>query len=261
MTCTERNELDEKPEDEDRLSIEIMPFRELIVRDKKLAELRRTYSVMTSNAPKIMAGYIYRRAQKVAVAQRDRGMKPGEASAGWMCVVIALAIDPHYAPAIVTVGTIEYQLGRREEALALFHSLVTLPTTTEDLDINIDDAGICLYQRGDYLAAADLYRAAARWHPTVAFYWNKASFCLGELGRRDEAVVCARRAVELIPDSIDLLKNLGWSLYHAHRIGEAIDVLERATKLVPSCKFDEMFVELIRENIEFMRRQQAELPS
>ena len=45
----------------------------------------------------------------------------------WPSGVVALAIDPLYAPALLTVGSIEYQLGRVEEPMKLFMTLVTLP--------------------------------------------------------------------------------------------------------------------------------------
>jgi tetratricopeptide (TPR) repeat protein len=55
-----------------------------------------------------------------------------------------------YAPAILTVGSIEYQLGRVEEAMELFMTLTTLPKDEKDLSTIIDKAGDFLIDQGNY---------------------------------------------------------------------------------------------------------------
>ena len=41
---------------------------------------------------------------------------------------------------MLTVGSMEYQLGRREEATRLFHGLLKLPIDTPELEVIVDKA-------------------------------------------------------------------------------------------------------------------------
>ena len=47
--------------------------------------------------------------------------KEGLGKSFWPSGVVALAIDPLYAPTVLTVGLIKYQLGCIEEAVKLFN--------------------------------------------------------------------------------------------------------------------------------------------
>lgn len=59
----------------------------------------------------------------------------------WHDAVAPLAIDPEYAPAMLTVASLEYQYGRVDEAMVLFLELTKLSADTEDLPEIIDKAG------------------------------------------------------------------------------------------------------------------------
>lgn len=91
--------------------------------------------------------------------------------------VVALAIDPEYAPAILTVGTHEHLLGRVTEAMDLLLSLVHLPRDTEDLAVIIDKAGIFFADREDVASALKLYEAAAATFPDEPLFQAGLSFC------------------------------------------------------------------------------------
>jgi Flp pilus assembly protein TadD len=60
----------------------------------------------------------------------------------------ALEWKPTYAPAILSMGSVEYQRGRKDEGRRLFHSLVSLPQNTRDLCEIIDEAGSSLIRIG-----------------------------------------------------------------------------------------------------------------
>jgi len=60
----------------------------------------------------------------------------------------SLECKPTYAPAILSLGSVEYQLGKRAEGQALFRSLLSLPKDTPDLCEIIDEAGSFLIQIG-----------------------------------------------------------------------------------------------------------------
>jgi len=74
----------------------------------------------------------------------------------WPGEVMALAIDPTYAPAILTVGSYEYIYGRKDEAMIHFMSLTKLPEDTEDLAVIIDKAGDFLIENEDIENATKL---------------------------------------------------------------------------------------------------------
>ena len=60
---------------------------------------------------------------------------PGEGA------IAALAIFPDFAPALLTVGSMEYQYDRADEAMRYFLRLTTLSADTMDLVEIIDRAG------------------------------------------------------------------------------------------------------------------------
>jgi tetratricopeptide (TPR) repeat protein len=62
----------------------------------------------------------------------------------------ALELKPTYAPAILSMGSVEYQRGRRAQGRRLFRSLLSLPEDTPGLCEIIDEAGSFLIQIGAY---------------------------------------------------------------------------------------------------------------
>ena len=57
---------------------------------------------------------------------------------------------PTYAPVLLSLGTVEYQLGHQAEGWNLFMKLFELPDDTKDLCVIIDKAGDFLIQFGRY---------------------------------------------------------------------------------------------------------------
>ena len=68
----------------------------------------------------------------------------------------SLECKPTYAPAILSLGSVEYQLGKRAEGQELFRSLLSLPKNTPDLCEIIDEAGSFLINIGAYKDGLDL---------------------------------------------------------------------------------------------------------
>jgi len=180
--------------------------------------------------------------------------KPDLVHPAWHDAAAPLAIDPEYAPAMLTVGSLEYQYGRAEEAMAQFLRLATLPADTEDLAEIIDRAGDFLIDQGDYVNAARLYAAAARAYPEVGLYHVGLGYCAAEAGRMEESVAHHRRAVELEPNNYLHLNDLGYSLLVAGQYDEAESVLQRAVKLAPP-DYD-----LAEGNLEHLRKVRSEHP-
>lgn len=212
------------------------PFRECVLRDPYLAALRSEYARTSPTKRRAAADWEYHssiatRMFNAAIALTGaEGLPSDDGFDG----CIALAIDPLYAPALLTVGTIEHQLGRPEEAMRLFLTLTTLPESEEDLPEIIDKAGDFLLDNEEYRSAAELYAAAAKAFPDVALYHSGLSYCHGKMNAFDEALSAARKTVELEPDDYYHLNDLGWTLFEAGRLDEAKSVLEQSVALSPA---------------------------
>lgn len=154
----------------------------------------------------------------------------------------SLSLKPDYAPAILSMGSVEYQRGRKDEGRRLLLSLVEFPDATSDLAEFIDEAGMFLIQEKEYKDGIALYRAAAERFPDTAMFHAGRGCCAGHLDRHEEALDASRRAVELEPGNQAYVNDLGWSQVLAGRLDEAVETLERAVSMDPSD-------ELARENL------------
>lgn len=228
----------------DHLTFSKMPFSLLIQKAEDLAELRRKFASKPAQERQFAADWEYNAAVAAKLFNQAIGFDENDDTSPWPGAVIALAIDPQYAPALLTVASYEYLYGRINEAMTLFLTLPTLPAETEDLAEIIDKAGDFLLDQEDYENARSLYSAAVCQFPKVALYHNGLSYCLAQLGRLDEAIEHDKRAVNLDPDNYKYLSDLGWSLLEAERFEEAQTILERAVTLSPP------EYELARGNLE-----------
>jgi tetratricopeptide (TPR) repeat protein len=163
----------------------------------------------------------------------------------------ALEAMPTYAPAIFSMGSVEYQLGRIAEGRELFQSLLSLPKNTTDIRQIIDEAGTFLTQIKAYEDGMALYRAAVKRYPDVAALWDGLGYCAGSGGFDEEAVSAGQRALELEPKNQKLVNDLGWTLLRAGRFVEAKETLERAVAMDPSD-------ELAAENLRLCMREIAQ---
>jgi tetratricopeptide (TPR) repeat protein len=233
------------------LSFRELPFSELIKRDRRLAELRGEYADGTAEERRNAAEWAYD--ESIA----NRLFNQGLALAGqespvqepWPDGIAALAIDSTYAPAMLTVGSMEYQLGRRDQATTLFQGLLNLPTDTPELEVIVDKAGDYLLSEKDYERAVDLYAAAAAIFPASTAILGGLGYCLGKLKRMNESVTIHRRALALDPNNYHLLNDLGWALTESGQFAEAEVLLEKAVNVAPP---DD---DLARNNLEDARRR------
>lgn len=160
----------------------------------------------------------------------------------------ALEFDPTYAPAVLSLGSVEYQRGREAAGRELFRSLLALPAETPDLSEIIDEAGSFLIERQAYAEALELFRAAAQRFPRVAALHSGYGCCAGHQGLHDDAILAATRALELEPDRSEFVSDLGWILCEAGRLNEAEEILARAVGMDPGN-------ELAAENLRICRER------
>jgi tetratricopeptide (TPR) repeat protein len=227
-----------------------LPFSELIKRDQRLAELRREYAHRTAEERREAAEWAYHAATATHLFNQALALAGQESPflEQWPDGIAALAIDPTYAPAMLTVGSMEYQLGRKDEATALFHNLMKLPTDTVDLEVIIDKAGDYLLDEKDFDRAAELYAAASANFPRSTALLGGLGYCLAELKQLEESVAVQRRALALDPDNYPLLNDLGWALTQSGQFDEAEALLQKAIDLSPP-DYD-----LARNNLKQARR-------
>jgi|GEM_PF-794967 len=227
--------MEPKSQNDGMTKLNNVPFSVLAKADRELVDLRRDYASMPARERRMAADWEYHSQMAAEIFNDSMALagKEGLGKSSWPSGVVALAIDPLYAPAILTVGSIEYQLGRVEEAMKLFLTLVTLPKDEEDLIAIIDEAGDFLIDQDDYENALALYSAAEKAYPHEAVYSIGSGACLGELGHDEESVKKHRRADALEPDNYKHLNDLGYSLLEAGEFDEAEEVFQKSIALSP----------------------------
>lgn len=231
-----------------------VPFSVLVRDDRELSGLRAEYASVTAGERRKAAEWEYHSQISVDIVNNAlaQSAQSGLETSFWPPGIIPLAIDPLYAPAILTVGSIEYQIGRVDEAMQLFLSLTTLPKDEEDMATIIDKAGDFLIDQDDYENALALYAAAEKAFTDEVVYILGSGYCLGKLGRCEDSVKKHRRADALEPDNYKHLNDLGYSLFEAGRFDEAKKVLEKSISLAPPD------YEFPRNNLAELQKRRAE---
>ena len=158
----------------------------------------------------------------------------------------ALDIKPDYPPAVLTMGSIEYQRGRPDEGARLFSSLISLSDEAGDLWEVIDKAGIFLIHEDRYEEGLELYQGAVERFRERAALYQGLGCCASHQGLFEKAIEASRKALELEPENQNLINDLGWSLFEAGRLEEAEKVLLKAVATDP-------LDELARENLRLCK--------
>ena len=160
----------------------------------------------------------------------------------------ALEWDPTCAPAILTLGSIEYQRRRPAQGRKLFQSLLSLSETTPDLFEIIDEAATFLVDFGADEDGLALFRATAERFPSVAAFHDGVCWSSSKVRLYGQALAAAERALQLEPHNQKYVNNLGWALFEAGRLEQARTELERAVSMDPADK-------LARENLRLCRAE------
>src|SRR4030067_2809260 len=133
-------------------------FSVSITRDSGLKSLRIKYARATPEKGRMAAQWEYDSSMasdlfSIALLKSGTETLP---KPEWPPGFLALAIDPLFAPALLTVGSLEYQYGFVKEAMDLCLTLTKLPENEEDLAEIIDKAGNFLLDREDLKTALDV---------------------------------------------------------------------------------------------------------
>ena len=146
----------------------------------------------------------------------------------------SLSFKPDYSPSILSMGSAEFRIGKRSEALERFLSLLSIPADTPHLEEIIDEAGDFLIQERAYREGLVLYREAAARFPENPVFHQGFGCCAGHEGLMDEAIEASRQALELEPGNQKFVNDLGWSLFQKGLLEEARETLKRAVAMDPS---------------------------
>ena len=159
----------------------------------------------------------------------------------------SLRSKPDYAPAILSLGSVEYQRGKAAKGKRLFLSLVDLDH--DDIVDIVDMAGSFLIDQSNYRHGLDLYRAAARRFPDVAVFQSGLACCAGHMDQHSEAVEASEKALQIEPGNPEFTSDLGWSLIHAGRLVEAEKLLQRAVQIDASSEIAQNNLKLCRDRM------------
>lgn len=230
-------------------------FFYLVENNEELADIRKECAALPAKERRMEAEWNYDAsyADEIfcnALARMGQEWRDEEP---WPSGIVALAMDPLFAPAILTVGSIEYHLGRVPEAMKLFLQLTTLPKDEPDLSVIIDKAGDFLLDENDLDNALLLYSEAEKAFPDEPLYPNAAGYCLGKMGRLSESLEKSKRSVEMDPENHMWLNDLGYTFMLQGNLDEAEIYLEKSAALAPE---DYLFA---KNNLEALREEREKL--
>lgn len=92
-------------------------------------------------------------------------------------------------------------------------------------------AAVVLEEKGDYAAAAKSYRDLLSRHPDSALLWTNLGNADMQLGKRGEAEIDFRKALDADPADRDAMNNLAWLLFQQKRLDEAETFARQAASL------------------------------
>lgn len=93
--------------------------------------------------------------------------------------------------------------------------------------------GYCLGKLGKYQNAVEAYLQALRIKPNDPDTHNNLCVAYGMIGRYPEAIASCQRALRIRPDSAEPYNNLAWSLQKLGRYEESVNACKEAIRLKP----------------------------
>jgi tetratricopeptide (TPR) repeat protein len=211
-------------------------FAELLPHDPELSALRSEYALKAATERRSAAEWAYDESlgNSLFGAALERLQGQGVAVPRWPPGFSASAINPEYAPALLTVGCYEHGCGRKAEGMRLLLQLTQLSPVTEDWIEIIDKAGQALMDSGDAASTCRLYEAALKARPAEQEFIIGLGWALCRAGKQDEALPWLESAVAKAPNNYSVLNDYGWGLAELGRFDEAQKALEKAIQLAPA---------------------------
>jgi tetratricopeptide (TPR) repeat protein len=132
------------------------------------------------------------------------------------------------------LGRAYYSIGRRDQALKAFHTVLDLDEHNVKAENNL---GLILETDGKSEAAIDAYRTALEWqehspHPSEQPYVNLGNLLMKQ-GQTKEGLALLETAASLAPNNAYCHLSLGMAYRQIGRLDSAEHELERATQIEP----------------------------
>lgn len=153
----------------------------------------------------------------------------------------AIRIDPKYATAYAAIANekIVQSLFSTASQKEIINEARTAIEAAKALDPNIpeiytSEGALKFYYDWDWKGAVESYKKALSLDPGNATIYIRYSATLADVGRYNEALPLADKAVELDPVSISSLHNLGWTNLVAGNFQKSADAFQKALDLHPA---------------------------
>jgi TolB-like protein/Tfp pilus assembly protein PilF len=153
----------------------------------------------------------------------------------------AIRLDPKYAEAYAAIANekIIQSLFSTASQKEIINEARTAIEAAKALDPNIpeiytSEGALKFYYDWDWKGAVQSYKKALQLDPHNATIYIRYSATLADVGRYQEALPLADKAVELDPVSISSLHNLGWTNLVASNFQISADAFQKALDLHPS---------------------------
>ncbi len=153
----------------------------------------------------------------------------------------AIRIDPKYAAAYAAIANekIVQSLFSTASQKEIINEARTAIEAAKALDPNIpeiytSEGALKFYYDWDWKGAVESYKKALQLDPHNATIYIRYSATLADVGRYQEALPLADKAVELDPVSISSLHNLGWTNLVASNFQKSADAFQKALDLHPT---------------------------
>ena len=140
----------------------------------------------------------------------------------------AIELRPGYAPAWMTLGSLERKKGKLDQALTAFEKVIALSPTYQPAYAL---SGAVLVRLKRYEEAVPRLQKAVELDGDDMQSVANLGVALRKLGKNAEAIAAMNAAVERHPDDADLLNNLAVALRQERRYEEAIVHLQHALEL------------------------------
>jgi len=143
----------------------------------------------------------------------------------------AIKLDPVSAEAYIAIGRVQGDLFKWQAAKENFeHAYRLAPDNVGVLNLYGDFKAVI----GDFEGAIRLKKQAISLDPLSAVHAADLAYLLLAVSRNEEAVLSARRGVEMSPDSFTRRHSLIWALFRTSAFAEAKSLIEQSEQSSPT---------------------------